>query len=249
LNRTAPREPVAFFSTDATAGLNALAYTDTWHSELYWNRVRFSTAPEQIADVFRELGVRHVIAPVSFQAGSAPIHAFLRRWLDPGGPLLAGSDSSYEPMAIGPLGVFRVRATPLAIPSDIKPYGRGAYDDMLEGVEHIGAWIFDRQFTEAAQGTLTYSDARGDALRFQFAGTGVVYVYTKTFNRGIAQVLIDGVAKARFNQYAPRTIWQVSSAIGGLAPGTHTFELRVTGEKDARSKGRYVDFDGFVVTD
>ena len=152
-------------------------------------------------------------------------------------------------VTIGPLGVFRVRATPLAIPSDIKPYGPGAYDDMLEGVEHNGAWIFDRQFAEAAQGTLTYSDTRGDALRLQFSGTGVVYVYTKTFNRGIAQVLIDGVEKARLNQYAPRTIWQVSSTIGGLAPGTHTFELRVTGEKDARSKGRYVDFDGFVVTD
>jgi hypothetical protein len=239
LNRTAPGEPAAFFSTDATADLNALAYTDTWHSELYWNRVRFATTPQQIVAVMNELGVRHVIAPASRQGASAPIHDFLARWLDPDGPPITSQG--------GALGLFRLRATPLAVPADTKPFGPGAYDDLIDGIEHSGGWIFDRQFSQAAHGTLTYSDTPGDFLRFQFSGTAVTYIYTQTFNRGIAQVSIDGVEHARVNLYAPRTLWQKSSEIRGLTPGVHTFELRVTGGKDPRSSGRFVDFDAFVV--
>jgi len=235
LNHTAPGEPAAFFSTDATADLNALAYTDTWHSELYWNRVRFATTPQQIVAVMNELGVRHVIAPASRQGASAPIHDFLARWLDP------------ESAPIGPLGTFSLRATPLAVPADTKPFGPGAYDDLIDGIEHSGGWIFDRQFAQAAHGTLTYSDTPGDFLRFQFSGSAITYIYTPTFNRGIAQVSIDGAERARVNQYSPRTLWQKSSEIRGLTAGVHTFELRVTGEKDPRSSGRFVDFDGFVV--
>ena len=237
LNHTAPGEPVALFSSDVTAGLNALAYTDTWHSELYWNRVRFATTPLQIKAVFDELGIRHVIAPVSREAGSAPIHDFLARWLDPVGP------------AFNPLGVFRVRESPLAVPADTKPFGPGAYDDMIDGIEHSGGWIFDRQFAQAAHGTLTYSDTPGDFLRFRFSGSAIACIYTQAFNRGIGQVLIDGVERTRLDQYGPRTRWQRSSEIRGLAPGVHTFELRVTGQKDPRSSGRFVDLDGFVVSE
>lgn len=241
LNRTAPSESAAFFSTDATAGLNALAYTDTWHSELYWNRVRFSTTPQQIVAVMNQLGIRHVIAPASRQGASAPIHDFLARWLDPDGP----PDISQA----GPLESFRLRDTPLAVPADTKPFGPGAYDDLIDGIEHSGAWIFDRQFAQAHQGTLSYANAPGDFLRFQFLGTGITYLHTQTFNRGIAQVLIDGAERARVNLYATRTVWQVSTEIRGLAPGVHTFELRITGQKDSHSSGRFVDFDGFAVFD
>jgi len=239
LNRTAPGEPAALFSTDATADLKALAYTDTWHSELYWNRVRFANTPQEIAAVMNELGVRHVIAPASREAGSAPIHDFLERWLDPDGPPIASQ--------AGAFGAFRLRTTPLAIPADTKPFGPGTYDDAVDGIEHSGGWIFDRQFAQAAHSTLSYSDAPGDFLRFQFSGSGIRYIYTKTFNRGIAQVSIDGAERARVNLYAPRTLWQTSSEIRGLSAGVHTFELRVTGQKDPRSSGRFVDFDGFVV--
>jgi len=239
LNRIAPGQPVAFFSTDATAGLNALAYTDTWHSELYWNRVRFANKPEEIVAVMRDLGIRHVVAPASRQGASAPIHDFLARWLDPDG---AGPESQ-----MGPLASFLVRDEPLAVPADTKPFGPGAYDDLIDGIEHAGAWIFDRQFQEAGQGTLTYSDRAGDRLRFDFSGSGLAIRYTRTFNRGIAQVSIDGVERARVNMYAPRTEWQASSEMRGLAPGVHHFELRVTGEKDPRSSGRFVDLDGFQI--
>ena len=71
----------------------------------------------------------------------------------------------------------------------------------------------------------------------------------RTYNRGIAQVLIDGTERLRIDQYAPQTVWQASSPIRGLKPSVHTFELRVTGEKDRRSSGAFVDFDGFVVAD
>jgi hypothetical protein len=140
-----------------------------------------------------------------------------------------------------------VRATPLAIAADIKPFGPGAYDDLIDGIEHSGNWIFDRQFSQAAQGTLTYSDAPGDFLRFQFAGSAISLLATKTFNRGIAQVLIDGTERARIDLYAPRTQWQTSTAIRGLPAGVHALELRVTGEKNARSAGRFIDLDGFIV--
>jgi hypothetical protein len=84
-------------------------------------------------------------------------------------------------------------------------------------------------------------------FRIAFNGRAITYMFAEAVNRGIAEVSIDGRPQARINQYSPQTQWQSSRRFGGLGPGAHTLEVRVSGEKDPRSAGIFVDLDAFDV--
>jgi hypothetical protein len=236
LNRDSPGEAVAFFSTDATAGLRGTAYTDTWHNEHYWERVRNAPDAAAIAKQFRALGIRYVIAPATREAPFEVVKTFLNRWLEP-----------ERGWSLGALALYRVRDSEIPIPKDTRPLDAGTHDDSEPRIEFSGAWLHDKQFSEPVGQTLSYSDVAGDALHFTFEGRAITYVFTRAANRGLGEVVIDGRVVKRVNLYAPMTEWQSSIPIGGLAAGTHTFELRVTGRKDRKSSGTFVDLDAVRV--
>lgn len=227
LNRLAPGQPAAFFSTDAVAGLAGPAYNDTWHSEAYWKRVREAPDPAAIAAYLKQLNIAYVVAPVSREAGFQVVRAFLERWLDPTASVAGG------------LAIFRLRSEPLPVPRDRRPFAPGRYDDSDPRIEYSGSWLHDRQFSEPWNGTVTYSDTPGDTARFTFEGSAIVYIYTKAANRGTAEIRIDGRLR-RVNLKAPRTDWQASTVFGGLGQGEHTFELRV-------GRGGYADLDALII--
>ncbi len=233
LNREAPGEAVAFFSTDATAGLRATAYTDTWHNEHYWEHVRNAPDPAAIAAQFRGLGIRHVIAPSTREAPFEVVRGFLARWLDAG-------------TTVGPLTLYRVRDAEIPIPKDTRPLAPGTHDDSEPRIEYTGAWLHDKQFAEPVGQTLSYSDVAGDVLKLTFEGNAISYVYTRAANRGMGEVWIDGKLARRVNLYAAQTEWQARVNVA-LRPGRHTFELRVTGRKDRKSSGSFVDLDAVTV--
>lgn len=233
LNRRALGEPVAFFSTEAAGGLNGPAYTDTWHSERYWNRIRRARNGRDVAVILQELGIHYVIAPATDNASSPPAERFLRRRLEP------------VRTPLGSLGLFRVAAD--VLPQDTSPFAPGRYDDLEERINFTGSWQPDFQFPETSGQSLTYSDTPGDSFRITFTGSALTYVYTQAANRGIAEITIDGGSKVRFNQYSHATNWQAARRFDGLKPGIHTLEVRVSGEKDPRSDGLFVDLDAFVV--
>ncbi|MCU1337258.1 MAG: glycosyl transferase, family 2 [Bryobacterales bacterium] len=233
LNRRAPGEPVAFFSTEQTGDLNGPAYTDSWHSERYWNRLQNAQTPRAVATILNDLGIHYVVAPDWRQVGPLPVQLFVRLWLDP----------LREP--VGPLGLFRMRD--LTTPPDTSPFSTGRYDDLDERVEYSGAWRPDLQFRQSSDQSITYSDTPGNWFRISFTGRAITYVFTQAANRGIAKVIIDGRPQARINQYSAQTQWQSMRRFGGLALGTHTLEVRVSGEKDPLSGGLFVDLDAFVV--
>jgi len=60
-------------------------------------------------------------------------------------------------------------------------------------------------------------------------------------------VRIDGGTPVRINQYSPPAKWQEKQRFGGLSPGAHTLEVRVSGDKDPKSGGLFVDLDAFEV--
>jgi hypothetical protein len=235
LNRNAPSEPVVFFGTDTIAELRAPAYSANWHNENFWRRVRELPDARAVADVFRDMGIRYVVAPMGRQSPYLGLRVFLTRWLDE------------EGARAGSLAVYRVRDSATPVVSDPRPLTPGAYDDSDPRIEVQGDWFNDAQFSQASGGTVTYSDAAGDLLRVRFTGNAVKYVFTKALNRGIAEVRIDGALKSRLNLYSADTVWQASAEFDRLAAGTHTLEILVTGEKDSRSSGRYVDLDALVV--
>lgn len=233
LNREAPGQPAAFFSTDATAGLRAAAYTDTWHNENYWEHVRNAPDAAAIAEQFRTLGIHHVIAPTTREAPFEVVRGFLERWLD-------------AETTVGPLTLYRLRDAAVPIPKDTRPVAPGTHDDSEPRIEYSGAWLHDKQFAEPVGHTLSYSDAAGDALKLTFEGRAITYIHTRAPNRGIGELWLDGRLARRINFYSPKTEWQSALTLA-VRPGTHTFELRVTGRKDRKSSGTYVDLDAVTV--
>lgn len=235
LNRTAPGEPVAFLRGEALAGLNAKAYSDTWHTYSFWKRMIEADDPAQVTALFHELGIKHVITPVPPDSPFEVVRNFVNEWTAPSG----ASCGIFELRNVLPTRMERLR--------DVAPAGAGSYDDRDWRIEYTGAWLHDRQFKRASSGSITYSKIPGDSFHFYFSGTGIEYVYTKAPNRGIAEVWIDRKKRAEIDEYSEKIEWQQRSDFSDLAPGPHTIEVRVTGRRNARSADVYVDLDEFVV--
>jgi hypothetical protein len=243
LNHGAPGEPAAFFSTDAVAGLIAPAYTDSWHTDEFWERVRKARTAAEVAEVLRKFGIKHIVAPKvgapeSVLSPFTHIRTFLLRWIEPeGGPAVGGFD------------VFRPREAALKAPAAV-PFLAGVSDDADPGIQYNGPWVEGR-FADALMGSLTYSDEPGDSLKLAFRGSAITYIFTRALNRGTALIVIDGVERARIDQYSAATEWQSRLTFDvpdeGPGAGAHTFEVRVLADKNPRSSGTYVDLDGIVV--
>ena len=127
------------------------------------------------------------------------------------------------------------------------PFAPGYYDDGDQRIEYKGKWWPDHQFPLSSGHSITYSDKPGDTFRIAFTGSAITYVFTRALNRGFAEVRIDGGAPVRINQYSGPVKWQEKERFGGLNPGAHTLEVRVSGDKDAKSGGLFVDLDAFEV--
>jgi hypothetical protein len=228
LNREAPGEPVAFFAETSVARLEGRAYTDSWHHDGYWKTLQQAAVPDAIAAHLRALGIRRVVAPASWQAGFEVIQQFLERWLD------AEPDGT-----AGRLTLYRLREEAREVPRDAGRLGAGTYDDRDSRIEYTGAWFHDDQFAEAAGGTLSYSNAAGAVLRFDFEGRAVTLAFTRAANRGTAEVWIDGVKVREIALRAEAVEWGFEQRLD-VAPGVHRLELRV-------GRDGYVDLDAVRV--
>jgi hypothetical protein len=233
LNREAPGEPVAFFSTDASAGLHARAYSDGWHSYDFSKRVQSARTPGEVATVLRAFRINQIIAPQSGASPYVSVKTFLRKWTEP------------EIQGIGGFGVFRLRDAALETPAEA-PFPPGVWDDPDTRIEYDGVWV-QGAFPGAFMDSLTYSNGTNDSLRLAFRGSGITLVFTKALNRGMALVAIDGTERARMDLYSASTEWQSKQAFDALGEGVHTLEMRVLGTKNAQSSGIYADLDGIIV--
>ena len=216
---------------------NAPAYTDSWHTDEYWERVRKAHTPGEVAEVLQAFGIKHIVASESGASPFTHIQTFLRRWIEPEDASSSGNGGGF--------GVFRPREAALKTPSAV-PFPPGVWDDVDAGIEYNGPWVEGR-FAEALMGSLTYSDEPGDPLKLTFRGSAITYIFTKALNRGTALVAIDGAERARIDQYSAATEWQSRRTFDASGEGVHTFEVRVLGDKNARSSGTYVDLDGIDV--
>jgi hypothetical protein len=123
----------------------------------------------------------------------------------------------------------------------------GAYDDADSRIRLREPWVHDPQFQDAYLHTLTYSDIPAASISLSFSGSAITYVYTRARNRGIAEVWIDGQLKGCVDLYAPDTAWKSRQRYEGLGSGGHVIEIRVTGQRNPRSAGSFVDLDALIV--
>ena len=99
-------------------------------------------------------------------------------------------------------------------------------------------------------GTMAHSTTAGSRAEFTFTGTSVRWIGQRLFDGGIARVFVDGVAVADVDTYAPvQEEYQAAMfSAAGLAPGSHTLRIEVTGSKNAASQGTRIVVDAFDIS-
>ncbi|MGA2274416.1 MAG: glycosyltransferase family 2 protein [Bryobacteraceae bacterium] len=123
----------------------------------------------------------------------------------------------------------------------------GTYDDFDLRIRFSGDWIQNEDSSGALSGTLTYTLEPGAEAGFAFEGHSLTYVYTKAWNRGIAEIVIDGVTRGSVDLYSPRIEWQNRVAFCCFAPGRHELAIRATGRHSPAATGSYIDVDALIV--
>jgi len=237
LNRTHPGAPVAFFESNAIAGLHGPALTTTWHNVDFYNRMLDARSPAECRHILEDNGVRFVIAPLASSGipiTTTPEEAFLKQCTEPdstSGNFYAGHVKDWCP------------AEPEQPPEVLQP---GEYDDWDARLGYRGLWSRLR-FGEASKGTLTASESAGAELVVRFEGSEVIYVYTKAFNRGMAEVVLDGASQGTLDLYSPAIEWRTATPFRATGPGPHTLQIRVTGRKNPAATGVFVDVDTVIV--
>ncbi len=123
------------------------------------------------------------------------------------------------------------------------PVPAGCVDDAEGRLRFAGPWQHERRFPAAYGGTISYSNSPGASFEFSFSGRGVVYVFTRAFNRGDAAIFLDGVPYPVLDQYANVTAWRSRVSLETPGAGDHVLTVTVPGRKNAASRDTFVDVD------
>jgi hypothetical protein len=234
MNRVHPGAATAFFESNATAGLRAPSVTASWHTASFNNRIANASSAADCYRILQDFGVKFVIAPTvasGIRITTTPEEAFLR-------------DCTEPEFTSGKFYAGRVKSTCAGVQQPA--VNAGEYDDFDSHIIFRGLWSRGR-FPEASSGTLTWSDVPGASATLRFDGIAATYVYTKAFNRGFAEILIDGESKGVVDLYAPQIEWKSSADFRAEKHGLHTLEIRVTGRRRPSATGSYVDLDKLLV--
>ncbi len=103
----------------------------------------------------------------------------------------------------------------------------------------------DRAFSE---GTAAESATPGAQATFTFTGTSISWIGARGPQTGIARVFLDGLFVTEVDTYSPteapqKTVFTAT----GLANGSHTLTIEVTGRKNAASTDFWILVDAFDV--
>lgn len=111
-------------------------------------------------------------------------------------------------------------------------------------ISYNGSWTHDTTLQ------ISYSNDVNAYAEMEFNGTGITLLATRTSNRGLAEIFIDGVSQGTVDLYSAvtlehKTVWSSDA----LEKGNHTIKVAVTGQKNAASVDCYIDIDGFIIDD
>ena len=231
VNRVAPSDPVAFTDSSSIAGLIPPVYTDNWHDYQFWKQVQTSQSPEFFYRELVHLGVRRLIVEANPSRATA-ITELLTRC----------GQSEYS---VAGSSVVHLRPDCLAVLQqvDAEPLRKGRIDETDPRIVFTGNWIPMKNQPSAYRNTVAVSDDPGGSVRFNLEGRGFRYTYTRSMNRGRAEIVIDGDRKAILDLYNPANGWQTQSTFAGLAPGSHRVAINVLHQKDPASSGYFIDID------
>jgi len=116
-------------------------------------------------------------------------------------------------------------------------------------VAYAGTWTQGTRFNFWSGETAAYSGAAGAQATFTFTGTAVRWIGTRSFDGGIANVLLDGVQVGQVDTFAPvqEEHQAVMYSATGLANASHTLTIVGTGQKNALSQNTWIIVDAFDI--
>ncbi len=97
-------------------------------------------------------------------------------------------------------------------------------------------------------GTAAISATAGAQASFTFSGSTVSWIGALRPDTGIARVFVDGVLLAEVDTFSKTEETRVPVyTAAGLASGSHTLAIQITGQKNPQSSTAYVAIDAFDV--
>ena len=238
-NREHGNAPVLLADDSAFAGLTGDVYENHWHQYNTFDRLSRAVTVSDAVHLLQSWNVAYVIAHKP-GAGEKLRPLVL-------GKLLAGCTGlQYES---GDVYLARIDPTCPQQPSLAAGFvaPAGFYDDFDPALRFLGEWDHNETFKEADLRTISYTDVPGAEVSLAFHGNALSYIFTKAPNRGIAEVTIDGIAQGSVDLYSPRIEWQTRHRFCCFSAGRHLVAIRVTGNSNPKSSGKYVDIDSLVV--
>ena len=177
----------------------------------------------------------------------APIWIYI---LDSSGNTIVSSrsyDNNYELVEfVAPVrGVYKIRVKKVSATEASNRLGiawvstADIFDDTFGTIFYNGNWTHSTGWPRSWQNTHSYSNQAGSSYLFNFAGSQFHRVYNMAYNRGTADIYIDGNPAGTTDDNASTTRWQVVKT-WSLTPDDHTIEIRVN------SSG-YIDLDNLTL--
>jgi subtilisin family serine protease/subtilisin-like proprotein convertase family protein len=120
-------------------------------------------------------------------------------------------------------------------------------DTPLAGtLTYAGAWNV-LTASEASGGGFRRSPHATASVTLTFTGTEVSWIGPTGTNYGLAQVYLDGVLVAEVDLYSPSAQWRRVLFTAQVGAGTHTLEVRGTGQRNPASSANNIGIDAFVI--
>jgi hypothetical protein len=242
-SRAHPGTPILLTAESTVAGLEAEVYENHWHQASTLGLIRQAASTQELLDLLKRWNIGYLLA---YKPGMAekPKPSTLAKILETctvpeyerGEMYLARLDPGCDP-----------NRAPRPPDHPVVVLRRGSYDDFDPAFLLRGEWSKDESFKEAQRQSITYSDFPGAEIAFAFEGQAWNWIYTRAHNRGIADVFIDGVRKETVDMYASKVEWQSQTRYCCFTPGRHEVVIRVSGSKNPKSSGRFVDLDGVFI--
>jgi 4-amino-4-deoxy-L-arabinose transferase-like glycosyltransferase len=232
-----PDSTVLLTSDSTIAGLNGNVYVNHWHQYPTVAALQRAAGLPEMLQLVKQWGVGYFIARKpgpGDEARPAALAMLLEKCTQP----------EYE---TGEMYLARLEPDCRPKPQPEIVVTRGFYDDFDPAIQFRSDWSKDTSFEGPDRHTISYTDVPGAETSISFQGTILTYVFTKAPNRGIAAITVDGADQGTVDLYSPNVEWQSRKKLCCFGPGRHVATIRVTGQSNPRSSGRFVDLDSFEV--
>jgi hypothetical protein len=224
------------------AGIRAKVYSNHWHNYPFHKKVQACFRASDFHQLASEYQIAHFIVPTSPDPAVVESARGMSEFL-----MLCGEPE----LRLEKYVVLRTRADcgqrieKLETTRQSEVLAPGKYDDLDRRLPYSSFWFAGRGFQGAFADSLTYSNQPGAHLRVRFRGRSVTYGFTKAFNRGMAEVQLDG-SKEVVDLYSPSIEWKSEKTLTA-APGVHELTIKILPVKNSRSKDFFVDVDWIAI--